>query len=294
MTLLEITLNRIGTTIFFPGLPPKKTKKGYIVAETEVHDEKLKKLLLKILSLFVIGFGVGWLAGLSVSPVATILISGLLGIAISIVGITTISLKIEDVDGGVRRARLEAVEDISIGMLALIVFGIVVGVNVGIGMRTHNTLGIISAEKQDDSFVKLRKDLYLLQNMYNELEKDGEQNSEQKIGLKQSKIAQRILDKYYPKGGVVNKSEAASSSSSEKASKKDDITREGVLFSAENIAKPCETLQVLIETYPESDLRSQIEESSIFFERISKNINSYSELEEVVKIICESNAEGKQ
>ncbi|CAK8712365.1 hypothetical protein GKODMF_03945 [Candidatus Electrothrix gigas] len=256
-----------------------------MMAENREQRTEKKTKIYHAISLVIIGFGVGWLTGLSISPVVAALLSSIIG------AVLVLAAVLSGFSYGDNASLIKNVSDISPVPFALLMVGIILGTSSGIWVRTHNMLGVISVEKQDNSFTKLQEELTQLKEQEGTEEQKGKWEG---LDIPLSDIAQRIIDKHYPKGGGVNKSAAASSSSSEKASKKDDITREGVLFSAENTAKPCETLQVIMETYPERDLRSQIEESSIFFERISKNINSYSELKEVVKIICESNDEEKQ
>ncbi len=52
------------------------------MAEQKDHIEKIKDAL-RIISLLIIGLGVGWLAELLVSPVAPIFIAALLGVAVA-------------------------------------------------------------------------------------------------------------------------------------------------------------------------------------------------------------------
>jgi len=167
------------------------------VVEEKDHSEEVKDPL-SIISLLIIGLGVGWLAGLSVSPVATILISGLLAITIAIVGVISISLTYQnDKDKTIRSVGFKAAEKISIGLLALIVFGIALGVSLGICARTHNFLG------GDSTFNGLHKEINELHSHCN--------NKWAELGIDKKVVAQRILDKYYPEGGVVKKSAATAS-----------------------------------------------------------------------------------
>ena len=179
------------------------------MAENEKHSKEKKPKIYDAISLVIIGLGIGWLAGLSVSPVATILISGLLGIAIAIVGAVSIFLVYRDDEGKViRSVGFKAAEKVSIGSLAWIVFGIALGVSIGIWVRTNNVLGVVSVEKQDNSFVKLQAELTQLKKQ----EGTGKQEGKWKgLDIPLSDIAQRILDKHYPKGGVVKKSAATDS-----------------------------------------------------------------------------------
>ena len=170
-------------------------------------SESEKPIWKDILSLLIIGFGIGWLAGISISPVASIIISALLGIAISIVGITSLYLKFPK-DGGLpgKIIGIESAEEIKIGAFALLVVGIVAGVSVGIYMRVNRIF--VVEQKEDDSLIKLQKDFDQLQSIYDKLKKDGETTVY--LGLKRREIALRILDKYYPKSGSKSESAIAS------------------------------------------------------------------------------------
>lgn len=241
------------------------------MTEQKDHSEKVKEAL-RTISLLIIGLGVGWLAGLSVSPVATILISGLLGVAIAIVGIISISLTYrDDQDKTIRSVGFKAAEKISIGSLALIVFGIALGVSIGIWVRTHNVLGVISVEKQDNSFTKLQGELTQLK----EQEGTGEQKGKWKdLDIPLSDIAQRILDKHYPKGNSANRLAATA-----KAENKINF---GGLMSTK-AASDCNELL----SRPISNWRSYIQmiDNNLF---IGLNeIADDSELEKKVHSICE-------
>ena len=86
--------------------------------------------------------------------------------------------------------------------------GIIAGTSLGILVRTNNVLGIVSVEKQDNSFTQLQAELTQL--------KEQEDTEEQKKGkwegldISLSDIAQRIIDKHYPKGGGAVNQAAAS------------------------------------------------------------------------------------
>jgi hypothetical protein len=85
-------------------------------------------------SLIVIGLGVGWLTGLSVSPVVSGVIAALLGIAGGIVtGLRT--PKHSRADGSA-----EPQTPIDARPAALLVVGVVVGATLGILVRTHHVL----------------------------------------------------------------------------------------------------------------------------------------------------------
>ena len=185
------------------------------MVEQKDRSEKVKDPL-SIISLLIIGLGVGWLAGLSVSPdarpVAPILISALLGVAIAFIGIISISLKFKDSGGVKKKVGFKVAEKISIDSFAWIVLGIVVGVNVGICMRTHNLLGV----NTESALNRLGQEL-------NELHGHYDNKKWAELGIDKKEVAQRILDQYYPKGGVVKIS--ADTDSGEKMSYSSGVLR---------------------------------------------------------------------
>ncbi|MCI5147326.1 MAG: hypothetical protein D3923_17800 [Candidatus Electrothrix sp. AR3] len=161
---------------------------------------------------------------------------------------------------------------------ALLMAGIIAGTSSGILMRTHNVLGVISVEKQDDSFIKLQKEL-------TELEKQEGTSTEQKgkwkgLDISLSDIAQRILDKYYPKGGVVNKFAATSLD-------KNKQTVGGLM--AADAAPVCKELL----SRPVSSWRSYIQ--MIDNDRFTglDEIADDSKLEKQVHSICEQSSKSK-
>jgi hypothetical protein len=215
-----------------------------------------KKMIWKnILSLLIIGFGIGWLAGMSVSPVASIVISALLGVAISIFGVTAIFLEFgKDSRGVPHKMGFSLTEAIDIGKFALVVFGIVAGVNIGIWMRVHETLGV---KKQNDSFVNMQNDLNRLEIWFEKMD--------EKAGLEKKQIVQRILDKYYPKGGVVNKSKHG----------------DPILFS-QTANDTCRNLYSLSG----KDLRQEVKTSGLLFEKIESYTQDDQELKTIIDNIC--------
>ena len=103
--------------------------------------------------LVVIGLGVGWLAGLSVSPVASVVITSALGAAAAIVGALAGVARADhgshDKPGGAPAQRKVlgnwtesgAVRPIASWPLAVLVVGLVLGSGMGVWARTHNWLG---------------------------------------------------------------------------------------------------------------------------------------------------------
>lgn len=89
------------------------------------------------ISFIIIGLGIGWLAGLSLSPVISTIISALLAlVASSMAFLTNLNFKKED--------KAQVVDDWSnsIFLMAFLMLGIVVGSSAGIYAREHNSFGL--------------------------------------------------------------------------------------------------------------------------------------------------------
>ncbi|MCP4186126.1 MAG: hypothetical protein GY763_00845 [Gammaproteobacteria bacterium] len=100
-------------------------------------------MLVQVVSLFVIGGGVGWLAGLSVSPVIATILASLVGIAGGIVaGARSLG---NDSETGKSKVRIGWVDA---RPAAVLVLGIVIGAPLGIMARTHQ---IFEAPGRDPS-----------------------------------------------------------------------------------------------------------------------------------------------
>lgn len=178
------------------------------MAETEEHCEEKTTKIYHAISLVIIGIGVGWLTGLSISPVVAGLLSSIIGAVLVLAAI------LSGFSYGDNASPIKNVSDISPVPFALLMVGIILGTSSGIWVRTHNVLGVISVEKQDNSFTKLQAELTQLKKQ----EGTGEQKGKwEGLDIPLSDIAQRIIDKHYPKGGVVNKP-AATDSGKETAS----------------------------------------------------------------------------
>ena len=248
-------------------------------------NKQLWKNIINIISLLIVGFGIGWLAGLSESPVASIVISALLGVAIIIAGIVA-GIKI--LNNGSDFEILESAKKISIGAFALLVVGIVAGVSVGIYMRENNTLGVEvveKEEKEDDSLVRLQKDFDNLQSIYDSLKLKNNEQVKLYLGLERREIALRILDKYYPKDlvKVVNKSEVDNSSSD----KTNEISSTGAGLRSSVAEIPLNCKRILEEKSME-DLKKAIKDGNV---RILRGLPEYVDdenmLRSIVTIICE-------
>lgn len=236
------------------------------MAENEKHSEEKKPKIYHAISLVIIGIGVGWLTGLSISPVVAGLLSSIIGAVLVLAAI------LSGFSYGDNSSPIRIAGDVSPVPFALLMVGIIAGTSSGIWVRTHNVLGVISAEKQDNSFTKLQEELTQLKKQ--EGTGEGEQKGKwEGLDIPLSDIAQRIIDKYYPKGGEVNKPAATDS-----VENKEKI---GGLMAA-NAAPVCKDLL----SRPMSNWRSYIQMiDNDLFTGLDK-ISDDSELEKRIHSIC--------
>ena len=93
-----------------------------------------------ILALVVIGLGIGWLAGLSISPVVSIVITSVIGIAVAVLAALS-GVKDEFLDPETSPATLRRfLRNVTPVPLAWLVAGLVIGSSIGLWARTHNWL----------------------------------------------------------------------------------------------------------------------------------------------------------
>ncbi|MBX3016218.1 MAG: hypothetical protein KF832_32155 [Caldilineaceae bacterium] len=106
-----------------------------------MSDSGSKQVRIKVsIALMVTGFGIGWLAGLSVSPVISIVITSITGsVATIIAALSGAKEELLDKDATPTTLKrlLQAVTPMP---LAWLVAGLIVGSGTGIWMRTHNWL----------------------------------------------------------------------------------------------------------------------------------------------------------
>lgn len=89
-----------------------------------------------ISALLVTGFGIGWLAGLSVSPVVSIVITSVTGSIAAIVA----ALSGVKADGSVSKERIR-LPNIAVWPLSVLIVGILIGSTLGILARNRQSLG---------------------------------------------------------------------------------------------------------------------------------------------------------
>lgn len=91
------------------------------------NSAKFIKYLITLLALLIIGFTIGWLVGMSTSPIVAVLVTALLSIVTAIVGI--------------RSKDTAEIKIISPFQISIICIGLLIGAHVGVIYRTHDLLG---------------------------------------------------------------------------------------------------------------------------------------------------------
>ncbi len=89
-------------------------------------------------ALVVTGFGIGWLAGLAVSPVVSIVITSVTGVAAAVV--TALSGIKEESDEAITKER-KRLPKFEVWPLAILLFGMVIGSTLGIFARNNHLFG---------------------------------------------------------------------------------------------------------------------------------------------------------
>jgi hypothetical protein len=133
-----------------------------------------KQVRKNTLSLIIIGLGIGWLAGLSVSPVVSIIITSIVGVVITLLSALS-GLKILEQSEKSPDAETSSHWQVDPIPIAFLILGIVLGSILGITARTHNWLGI---------------DIHV--DVHAEIQKW------KAVGIDEKDIVQRLFEREYP------------------------------------------------------------------------------------------------
>lgn len=167
-----------------------------------------------ITALVVTGFGIGWLAGLSVSPVVSIVLTSVTGIVATMIaalsGVKEEFLNSEASPKGLKRLR-DAVTPVPI---AYLVAGVVIGVGIGVWVRTHDLLSpetptapTIAAEVDQWVAAGLTDRAEVARRLFESryayrgwlgADLSGEVQKWTKAGLPQEEIVRRLFESSYP------------------------------------------------------------------------------------------------
>lgn len=102
----------------------------------------LVKWIFSLVAFLIIGLGIGWLIGLSASPVVSIVVSSVTASAAAIIAIVSgVQEKEQESEEGDSRLASGLKSNITPWPLALLIAGIIGGSILGLTVRTHNLLG---------------------------------------------------------------------------------------------------------------------------------------------------------
>ncbi|HKS29637.1 MAG TPA: hypothetical protein VJS44_17545 [Pyrinomonadaceae bacterium] len=119
---------------------------------------KTTPLVVKGLCLLLSGVGIGWLIGLSVSPVIHIIITSLIALAVSVTG-TLAGINIDQKESAAEpddKPKRRVLVEVNPVPLMLVVIGLAIGSSIGVYARTNSWLG-----PDPNSFVEKWKDTEL-------------------------------------------------------------------------------------------------------------------------------------
>jgi len=140
----------------------------------------MTKFTSVLLGSFVIGLGVGWLAGLSISPVISIIITSVVGVVAAVV--SALSGVPDPAVGGAAPTPLNRWK-VSPWPLACLLIGLLLGSGFGIWMRSHNSLGV-------NTWTESASDLT------SEIQRWTD------AGIITETVVSRLFDRRYPEGGT--------------------------------------------------------------------------------------------
>jgi hypothetical protein len=202
----------------------------------------------------VIGVGVGWLAGLSVSPVISNIITSVVAIAAAVV--TALS-GLDDKDGTQTTESGQPVTATAASKwkvnpwpLATLLVGPILGTSVGIWARTHDSLGV-------DSWAESSTDL------------SSEVERWKAAGMDPEVVVNRLFDRTFPEGGI---EETPSGSNTT------------LLFDDPGSPSECKRLGGVSS----SSLNEELTQSAIPEFNYLAVVTETSALREVIGVLCES------
>ena len=231
------------------------------------------------LALLLAGLGIGWLAGLSVSPVISVVITSVVGATAAVVG----ALGGASNEKGQTTTSSFAVK-VSAWPLVWLVAGLVIGSSLGVIARTHNFLLL----GQNPS-LRIWSNYGLVPNENAAIKRGLENaiNAEidfwEGLGLEKTQVAQRFFELRYPVAGPSNQLETEAGG---------DPGTPGLFFTTTLSRTECETLQNQSST---GDLRFEMERQGGKLRMLSEALTvdeaeletlMDAKLEEVVSLLC--------
>lgn len=225
-----------------------------VVSDQPIQQNDRQSRLIHSCSLVIIGFGIGWLAGLSVSPVVSTIITSIVGVTVTLISVLS----------GIKNRPAQSDEDtenhanprwsVNPVPIALLIVGILIGSTLGIMVRTRNSLGATEPRRDVRAEIQRWTD----------------------VGLDPQEVARRLFDLEYPVNADASKS-AGQASSGEQAN-----FRQSVLFGDEY--KECEDLVRRSPAQLPVLLRDSDNE---IFNQLPDIIQDPETLEQMVELLCE-------
>lgn len=163
--------------------------------------------VLTFISLLLIGLGIGWLTGLSSSPVVNLVIAGVIGLVTAFNGSQAVQADKKDESQLPMKSYRP---NLTYGHLAIVVAGIIVGSSAGVLARTHEWLGAAifplnsTAQSREIDFwvgQNLDKEFVvnrLFSNAYPANSVISETDEWAMMGLDRTEVAYRLFANTYP------------------------------------------------------------------------------------------------
>ena len=266
--------------------------------------------LFTLASLPIIGFGIGWLLGLSISPVVSIVITSVTGVAAAVITVMS------GLEGKLSGLIVSSEQQISVSSskidsrpLAALIIGLFLGSIVGIQARNHNWLGTdLSAGLKQWTITGLTEQeiarrLFELKYPYTPYAEDiswikidassgittalaSEIDMWNELGIEREEVVRRLFEIKYPlHSGLFMTTTSGTKLSVPVFTVPNGIETTTVLFSNDKgVQTKCEQFSQI----PNNQLSEEMGQSeNVVFKALSKGIESPDMLRQVVDILCE-------
>ena len=266
--------------------------------------------LFTLASLPIIGFGIGWLLGLSISPVVSIVITSVTGVAAAVITVMS------GLEGKLSGLIVSSEQQISVSSSkidsrprAALIIGLFLGSIVGIQARNHNWLGTdLSAGLKQWTITGLTEQeiarrLFELKYPYTPYAEDiswikidassgittalaSEIDMWNELGIEREEVVRRLFEIKYPlHSGLFMTTTSGTKLSVPVFTVPNGIETTTVLFSNDKgVQTKCEQFSQI----PNNQLSEEMGQSeNVVFKALSKGIESPDMLRQVVDILCE-------
>ncbi len=269
------------------------------IQETVQNPSNWRYKLINAISLIVIGFGTGWLVGLSVTPVVSIIITSIVGVAATLLtvisGLKAWTPESEESETTDEPQKLNNSLNVTPIPIAIFIVGILLGSGLGVFARTHNWLGsqlFFEVKKWTDIGLdkkevaqRLLDSEYPTSSMYSHSWSSSDLAAEIKkwtdAGLDKQKVAQQIFNYEYSKRTLSSETSVETPAKSPTGSESSTQPKSGVLFGAES--DECDNLL----TFTIDKLPGEIKFSAIpEIQELPNIVQEPEALKQVLEIIC--------